>query len=110
MRILAGLGAVALVVAACGDEDTAGTTTAAGSPAAAEIAVRPDTAAGTVLVDADGMTLYTTERRTAGSYVGRWLGRRRKKIGAISDKASKSHLTRSTLSRSFPDAPSTERE
>ena len=67
IRTLAGLGALALVVAACGDKDAAGNSTAAGSPAAPEIATRADTAAGTVLVDADGMTLYTTEREADGT-------------------------------------------
>ena len=64
MRILA---ALALVVAACGDEDDAGNSTAAGSPGAPEIATMAETAVGIVLVDADGMTLYTTERESDGT-------------------------------------------
>ena len=67
MRFLAGLGALAVVVAACGDDDIASDTTAAGSPAAPEIATRADTAVGTVVVDADGMTLYTAEREADGT-------------------------------------------
>ena len=52
------------VVTACGDDDAASDTTAAGSPAAPEITTQADTAIGTVLVDAAGMTLYTAERES----------------------------------------------
>ena len=64
-RVIAGLVTVAFAVVACGEDDTGGSgATNAGS---AEIAVASGSALGTVVVDADGMTLYTTEREADGA-------------------------------------------
>jgi predicted lipoprotein with Yx(FWY)xxD motif len=69
MRTRALLAVAALaVVAACGeDSDSGGDSTAAGAAPATELATRADTAIGTVVVDAGGMTLYTTEREADGT-------------------------------------------
>jgi len=78
---MAGLGilvGVALVTAACGDDSDEESTAAAGT-GATDIALREGTSVGTVLVDADGMTLYTTDQEADGSIrcvdecVGIWL-------------------------------------
>ena len=69
-RTLLGAAALVLVVAACGeDTDSGSETTAAGAAPAAQLATRADTAVGTVVVDAGGMTLYTTEREADGAVV-----------------------------------------
>jgi predicted lipoprotein with Yx(FWY)xxD motif len=54
-----------LVTAACGDDDEE--STAAAGTGATDIAVREGTSVGTVLVDADGMTLYTTDEEADGT-------------------------------------------
>lgn len=70
MRTRALLGVAALAVAACGEDSGSGSDrTAAGAAPATELATRADTAVGTVVVDAGGMTLYTTEREADGAVV-----------------------------------------
>lgn len=66
-RTIGVLAALALAVVACGDDDTGSNATAAGSPAETQLATRADTAIGTVVVDAAGMTLYTAERESDGT-------------------------------------------
>jgi predicted lipoprotein with Yx(FWY)xxD motif len=54
---------------ACGEDgsDSGSDATAAGAAPAADLATRADTAVGTVVVDAAGMTLYTTDREDGGT-------------------------------------------
>jgi predicted lipoprotein with Yx(FWY)xxD motif len=66
-RTLLELAVLALAVVACGEDSNGSATTAAGAAPATELATRADTAIGTVVVDAAGMTLYTAEREDDGT-------------------------------------------